>query len=345
MIKIAIIGATGYSGQELLRLLIQHPRAEIKYLTSRSYVGQKIGEIYKYFATADLGAAEVCVEQDIEKFSKECDLIFIALPSGFASKKVTKEILDNSKVIDLGADFRFKDASLYKEWYKMEHFGKMLLPEAIYGLPELYREEIKNARLIANPGCYSTCSILSLLPFVEAEVIDSSSIIINAASGTSGAGRGLATSNLFCETNENYKAYKIASHRHTGEIEQILKLDVPLVFTPHILPTNRGILTTIYADLKVDMTVSDLKKIAEKYYEGEQFVRILEGSDSAEIRWIKGSNYFDMNVFKDARTNKLIITSALDNLVKGAAGQAIQNMNLMFGLAENTGLNNLGVFP
>jgi len=345
MIKIAIIGATGYSGQELLRLLQKHPEAEIKFLASRSYVGERIDHIYKNFISANFGDEAICVEQDIEKFSKECDLIFIALPSGFASKKVTKEILDNAKVIDLGADFRFKDVNIYKEWYKIEHFGERVLPEAVYGLPELYREEIKKARLIANPGCYSTCSILSLLPFVKAGVIDTSTIVIDAASGASGAGRGLSTSNLFCEVNENYRAYKIASHRHTAEIEQILKLDVPLVFTPHLLPINRGILTTIYADLKMDATVSDLKKMAEDFYAGEEFVRIIEGNESAEIRWIKGSNYFDMNVFKDNRTKKLIITSALDNLVKGAAGQAIQNMNLMFGLEENTGLTDLGVFP
>lgn len=345
MIKIAIIGATGYSGQELLRLLLGHSEAKIKYLASKSYVGQKITDIYKNFNAAALDGAEICVAEDIEKFAKECDVVFLALPSGFASKLITKKVLKNTKVIDLGADFRFKDINVYKEWYKIEHFGEDILPEAVYGLPELNREAIKSARLIANPGCYSTCAIVALAPFVKANVIDTSSIVIDASSGTSGAGRGLATAGLFCEVNENYKAYKIASHRHTGEIEAELELDTPLIFTPHLLPVNRGILATIYADLKVDITADALKKIAQDFYKGEQFIRVMEGDESAEIRWIKGTNYLDMNIFKDDRTNKIVITSALDNLVKGAGGQAIQNMNLMFGLEENTGLNNIGVFP
>lgn len=345
MIKIAIIGATGYSGQELLRLLLGHSEAKIKYLASKRYVGQKINDIYKSLEGANLNGAEVCVEEDIEKFSKDCDVIFLALPSGFASKLITEEVLKNTKVIDLGADFRFKNINVYKEWYKIEHFGEDLLSEAVYGLPEINREAIKKARLIANPGCYSTCSILSLAPFVKANTIDTSSIVINACSGTSGAGRGLATSALFCEVNENFKAYKIASHRHTPEIEQVLGLDAPLTFTPHLLPVNRGILTTIYADLRFDIEIDKLKEIAQDFYKSEQFVRIMEGDGSAEIRWVRGTNYFDMNIFKDSRTNKLVITSALDNLIKGAGGQAIQNMNLMFGLEENTGLNNMGVFP
>lgn len=345
MINIAIIGATGYSGQELIRLLVAHPEAKIKYLASRSYVGQKINDIYKNFNGVAFEGAEVCVEEDIERFSEECDVVFLALPHGIASKKVTSKILENTKIIDIGADFRIKNVNTYEKWYGVEHFGADLLKDAVYGLPEIDREPIKNARLLANPGCYATCSILSLAPFVKAGVIAKETIIIDAKSGTSGAGRGLSTGNLFCEVNENFKAYKIASHRHTPEIEQALGLDVPLIFTPHLLPVNRGILTTIYANLLKDLTQEELKQIVKDFYEGEQFVRVLQDDQSAEIRWIKGSNYFDINVFKDDRTNRVIITGAIDNLVKGAAGQAVQNMNLMFGIAENTGLNNVGIFP
>lgn len=348
MIKVAIIGATGYSGQELIRILSLHPDAQIKYLASRSYVRQKINDIYKNFNNYDFDGAEVCVEEDIETFSKECDVVFLALPHGIASQKVTDQILDNTKVIDIGADFRIKNVNIYKKWYGVEHYGEELLPQAVYGLPEIDRNPIKNARLLANPGCYATCSILSLAPFIKSNVINPKSIIIDAKSGTSGAGRGLSTSNLFCEVNENFKAYKIASHRHTPEIEQALGLDTigaQIIFTPHLLPINRGILTTIYADLIQDLSQKDLKQMVKDFYQNEQFVRVLQDDQSAEVRWIKGSNYFDTNVFKDERTNRVIITSAIDNLVKGAAGQAVQNMNLMFGLKENTGLNNLGIFP
>lgn len=348
MINIAIIGATGYSGQELIRLLVRHPAAKIKYLSSRSYVGQKINNIYKNFNGLNFDGAEICVEEDIEQFSKNCDVIFLALPHGIASQKITPKILEVTKIIDIGADFRIRDVNVYKKWYGVEHFGKNLLSKAVYGLPEIDREPIKTARLLANPGCYATCSILSLAPFINAGVIDTASIIIDAKSGTSGAGRGLSTGNLFCEVNENFKAYKIASHRHTPEIEQALGLNKEgkqIIFTPHLLPVNRGILTTIYANLTKNLSQEELKQIVKDFYKNEQFIRVLQDDQSAEIRWVKGSNYFDINVFKDNRTNRLIITSALDNLVKGAAGQAIQNMNLMFGIVENTGLNNLGIFP
>ncbi|MEG1837631.1 MAG: N-acetyl-gamma-glutamyl-phosphate reductase [Synergistaceae bacterium] len=346
MLNVAIIGATGYSGQELIRILLAHPMVRLKYLASRSYVGESIKDIYRNFSDYDFSGAEICVEEDIEHFSKECDVIFLALPHGIASEKVTLSVLNRCKVIDLGADFRLNDVATYEEWYKVKHHGETLLSKAVYGLPELFREKIKGSNLIANPGCYATCSILSLAPFVKGNVIDNASIIIDAKSGTSGAGRSAVTSNLFCEVNENFKAYKIASHRHTPEIEQVLELQGPIIFTPHLLPINRGILTTIYAKLKdKNMTQENLKQMAKDFYKDDRFVRIIDGTESAEIRWVKASNFFDMNIFKDNRTNRIVITSALDNLVKGAAGQAVQNMNLLFGYKEDTGLTNLGVFP
>ncbi|MEG1642419.1 MAG: N-acetyl-gamma-glutamyl-phosphate reductase, partial [Synergistaceae bacterium] len=295
MLNVAIIGATGYSGQELIRILLAHPMVRLKYLASRSYVGESIKDIYRNFSDYDFSGAEICVEEDIEHFSKECDVIFLALPHGIASEKVTLSVLNRCKVIDLGADFRLNDVATYEEWYKVKHHGETLLSKAVYGLPELFREKIKGSNLIANPGCYATCSILSLAPFVKGNVIDNASIIIDAKSGTSGAGRSAVTSNLFCEVNENFKAYKIASHRHTPEIEQVLELQGPIIFTPHLLPINRGILTTIYAKLKdKNMTQENLKQMAKDFYKDDRFVRIIDGTESAEIRWVKASNFFDM---------------------------------------------------
>jgi len=336
-ISASVVGATGYSGQELLRLLYTHENVEIKYISSHSYAGKKYSDIYRN-SPLDM----VCSEQDIERFAKDSDVVFIALPHGIASKQVTKSVLENTKIIDLGADFRLKDKNVYEQWYDVEHHGANLLDEAVYGLPELNREKIKNAKLLANPGCYATCSILSLTPLVKKGL--AKKIIIDAKSGVSGAGRSLATDTLYCECNETIKAYKIGTHRHTPEIEQVLNFE-KLTFTPHLTPMNRGILATCYVEPVSDISQEELNNLYANFYKDEYFVRIITDGTSAETRWVKGSNFCDISVFKDERTGGIIVTGAIDNLVKGAAGQAIQNLNIMFDLKEQTGLEQPPIFP
>lgn len=347
------MGSTGYSGQELVRLLVCRDDVEIKFLSSQSYVGKKYSDIYPFFrGLVDLK----CVEQDVLKFARECDVIFLALPHGIASKEITREILATGcKIIDLGADFRLKSRATYEKWYGVEHHGEKLLGEAVYGLCELNRDEIATAQLIANPGCYATCSIMSAAPLLKAGIVNPKNIVIDAKSGVSGAGRTLTTGSLFCECNENIKAYKLASHRHTPEIEQALSAfcanegakkesEFTLTFTPHLIPVNRGILATSYFELTRDVSADEVREIYRKFYNGCYFVRIIEGDESAEIKNVKGTNFFDVNAFVDERTGKLIVTAAIDNLVKGAAGQAVQNMNIMFRLDEKTGLDATGVY-
>lgn len=345
-IKAAIIGSTGYAGEELTKILFNHKSVEVKYLTSKTYLDQKYSDIYQNFnSITDI----ICTDDNLDKISKETDVIFLALPHGIASKKVTKEVLYNSKVIDLGADFRLKDKEIYEKWYNVEHFSPELLNEAVYGLPEIYREKIKTARLIANPGCYTTCSILSIYPLVKNNLIDTNSIIIDAKSGVTGAGRGVNLGVHYCETNENIKAYKISSHRHTPEIEQELSFalnkKITLQFTPHLIPMNRGILATSYAKLNNGVTKKDIFDCYIEQYKNEKFVRILKENIYPETKWTKGTNFIDIGIFTDSRTNNVIISASIDNLVKGAAGQAVQNMNLLFNLNETEGLMTAGVFP
>ncbi|MCR5261361.1 MAG: N-acetyl-gamma-glutamyl-phosphate reductase [Candidatus Gastranaerophilales bacterium] len=345
-IKAAIVGATGYVGQELFRILYSHPEVEVTAVTSVSYTGKKYSDVYKNFnGITDLN----CTEGDVEKLSETNDVIFIALPHGIASKSVTTSVLEKCKVIDIGADFRIKDKKVYEKWYGVEHFGEEVLKEAVYGLCEIHGEEVKNARLVANPGCYTTCSILTLYPLVKEGLIDTNSIIIDAKSGVTGAGRKLDIGTSFCECNESIKAYKVASHRHTPEIEQELSLaagkDIKLIFTPHLTPMNRGILATCYAKLKTETDYKTLEKVYEKYYADKKFIRLLKEGIFPETNHVKGSEYVDIGFAIDERTNSVIAIGAIDNLVKGAAGQAVQNMNLMFGLDESTGLDTAAIFP
>ncbi len=345
MIKAGVIGSTGYAGSELVRLLLSHPEVEVHTVTSQSYIGKKYDEVYSNFYNLQ---NLICEEENLEKMADECDVIFLALPHGVTSQKVTAKLLEKTKFIDLGADFRFKDIDLYEKWY-VEHKGKDLVDEAVYGLCEINRDKIKNARLIGNPGCYTTCSILSLYPLVKEKLIDLDSIIIDAKSGTTGAGRSANTSNLFCEVNESIKAYKIASHRHTPEIEEQLSFaagqNINLVFTPHLVPMNRGILATCYAKLLNKLSYEEILDVYEKYYKDEFFIRIHKKGAFPETKWVKGSNFYDVGFTVDEHTGKIIVVGALDNLVKGAAGQAVQNMNIMFGLDEKTGLNIIPAFP
>lgn len=339
-IKAAIIGATGYAGQELYRILYNHPNVEIIKTTSVSYTGKKYSDIYQNLN--EITDIE-CTNEDMETLAELADVVFLALPHGIASKNVTKSVLDKCKIIDLGADFRLKDKNIYEEWYKVEHFGEDILGEAIYGLSEIYKEKIQNARLIANPGCYTTCSILSLYPLVKEKLINLNSIVIDAKSGVTGAGRKPDIGTSYSECNESIKAYKIASHRHTPEIEQELSFaageKINLIFTPHLTPMNRGILATCYAKLNGDCDYNKLRRAYLKYYEGKKFIRILKEGLFPETKNVKGSEYIDIGFTIDKRTNSVIVIGAIDNLVKGAAGQAVQNMNIMFGLNEDTALD------
>ena len=346
MIKAGIIGATGYAGAELARLLVQHPETEIVWCGSRSYIDQRYSSIYQNLnGMVDLD----CRDDDLAKLSEEADVVFTATPQGFCASVISEEILSRTKIVDLSADFRLKDVSVYEKWYKIEHKAPQFLPEAVYGLCEINREKIRGTRLLANPGCYTTCSILSLYPLVKEGLIDPMSIIIDAKSGTSGAGRGAKVANLFCEVNESMKAYGVASHRHTPEIEEQLSYacgkDVVLSFTPHLVPMMRGILVTAYASLNGTADWEKLNEVYHAYYGKEYFIRLLREGLTAETRWVEGSNFMDIGWKVDPRTNRVIVMGTIDNLVKGAAGQAVQNMNLMFGLPENTGLTQAPMFP
>ena len=345
MIKAGIIGATGYAGGELVRLLLGHKDAKIIWYGSRSYIDRKYGDVYQnMFQIVD----EKCLDDNMEELAKQADVIFTATPQGFCASMMKEDILAKAKVIDLSADYRIKDVAVYEKWYGIEHKSPQFIEEAVYGLCEVNREDIRKARLVANPGCYTTCSILTAYPLAKEGIIDMGTLIIDAKSGTSGAGRGAKVPNLYCEVNENIKAYGVASHRHTPEIEEQLgyaaREKVALNFTPHLVPMNRGILVTEYASLKKEVTYEDVKAVYDKYYGNERFIRFLDEGVCPETKWVEGSNYVDINVKIDSRTNRIIMMGAIDNLVKGAAGQAVQNMNLMFGLPESEGLRLVPMF-
>jgi N-acetyl-gamma-glutamyl-phosphate reductase len=346
MIRVGIIGSTGYAGNELVRLLLQRSDVKIVWYGSHSYIGKKYSDVYRNFFK--LVEAE-CLDDNLEQLVEQVDVVFTATPQGLCAALVSEDVLKKIKVIDLSADFRIKDVSVYEKWYGIEHKSPQFIPEAVYGLCEINREAVKKARLVANPGCYPTCSTLSIQPVLKAGLIDPKSIIIDAKSGTSGAGRGAKVDNLYCEVNETIKAYGVTVHRHTPEIEEQLSYiagkEVLINFTPHLVPMNRGILITAYANLLKPVTYEEVKKIYDDCYEGERFVRVLDKNVCPETRNVHGSNYVDVNFRIDDRTNRIIMMGAMDNLVKGAAGQAIQNMNLMFGLPEETGLLQVPMFP
>lgn len=344
MIKAAVLGATGYAGIELVRLLSNHPEVSVELLGSKSFAGQKISDVYRNFRHI---LDKECEEADVEAAAK-CDVAFTALPHG-ASKSVIPALLEAGlKVIDLSGDYRYDDAGVYEKWYNEPHSSPELLKESVYGLCELHRDKIKKARLIGNPGCYTTCSILGAAPLLAAGAADDKNIIVDAKSGVTGAGRGLGLPYHFCECTENSKAYKVATHRHTSEIEQELSKisgkQIMLSFTPHLIPQKRGILATIYMNLSKPVTADELQKIYEEYYKNEFFVRVLKKGELPETKNVAGSNFVDIGVVLDERLNRVVAVSALDNIVKGAAGQAVQNMNLMFGLDEKTGLDFAGFY-
>ena len=345
MIKAGIIGATGYAGNELVRILTNHPETEIIWYGSKSYEGQNYSDVYRNMTEI---ADDTCKGDNIEELAKQADVIFTATPQGYLAQILTDSVLENTKIIDLSADFRLKDVDIYEEWYKIQHKRPDLIDEAVYGLCEINRDKInQNTRLIANPGCYTTTAILGLYPAVKEGLIDPDTIIVDAKSGTSGAGRGAKTANLFCEVNESIKAYGIGNHRHTPEIEEQLGYacgrDIKIIFTPHLVPMQRGILATSYAKLTPGTDEEKIRRVYEQYYKNEKFVRLLEEGVFPETRFTKCSNYLDINFKTEPRTGRLIVVSALDNLIKGAAGQAVQNMNILFGLPESTGLETVPV--
>lgn len=355
MIKAGIIGATGYAGAELVRLLLGHREAEIKWYGSRSYIDEKYAKVYgNMFQLVE----DACLDDNIEALAKQVDVIFTATPQGFLAGVLTEQILDSAKVVDLSADYRIKDVSTYEKWYQIEHKSPQFIEEAVYGLCEINREKVKQARLVANPGCYTTCSILMAYPLVKEGLIEPNTLIVDAKSGTSGAGRGAKLPNLFCEVNENMKAYGVTTHRHTPEIEEQLSYAageaITINFTPHLVPMNRGILATEYASLKkirqADGSYAypgyeQVKAAYDKYYGNEYFVRVLDKGVYPETKWVEGSNFVDIGFQIDVRTGRIVMMGAIDNLVKGAAGQAVQNMNLLFGLPENEGLQLVPMFP
>ncbi len=346
MIKIGIIGSTGYAGQELVRILLQHKEAEIVWYGSKSYIHKKYYEVFQnMFRLVDAA----CMDDNMEELAGQVDVIFTATPQGLCASLVNDKILSRVKMIDLSADFRIKDVKTYEEWYGIQHKSPGFIKEAVYGLCEINRAQVRKARLVANPGCYPTCTTLSVYPLLKEGLINPDSIIVDAKSGTSGAGRSVKLGNLFCEVNESIKAYGVANHRHTPEIEEQLSYaagrSLKINFTPHLVPMNRGILITAYGNLNRAVTYDEIKAVYDKYYKEENFIRVLDKGVYPETRWVEGSNFVDLNFVIDSRTNRIIMMGAMDNLVKGAAGQAVQNMNLMFGFEETTGLQLVPMFP
>ena len=344
-LKVGVAGATGYSGIELLRLLGEHPEAEVVLAGTESYIGQEIAAVYPHLA----GRVQLLGrEASAEALAGECDVVFTALPHGVPMKLAPAVLAAGKRLIDLGADFRLRASAAFEAWYKHAHAAPELMAQAVYGLPELYREQIRSARLVGNPGCYPTSCALAAAPLLKAGAVETKGIIFDSKSGVSGAGRGVNLGVHFSEVNENFKAYNIAgAHRHTPEIEQTLSdlAGAPVVvsFTPHLVPMTRGILTTAYFTLKQDLSTEQALDLFREFYATEPFVRVRPAGDLPATKQVSGSNYCDIGLQVDRRTGRVLVVAVIDNLVKGAAGQAVQNMNLLFGLPETTGL--LGAAP
>lgn len=345
MIKAGIVGATGYAGEQLLWLLINHKDVEVKFISSNSYKGEKISDLYgNYRGRCDME----CIGMDEVKNSlDDVDVVFIALPHGKSAPYVKMVFDKGIKVIDLGADYRLDSMEEFTYWYGIPYAYPELKSFAVYGLPELRRKDIIGKRLVANPGCNATAAILSTYPLMKAGLIEADSLVIDVKTGVSGAGRGAKTATLYCEVNETAKPYAVATHRHTAEIEQELGRpngDIfKMSFVPHLVPMNRGILATSYSTLKKGVKKDEVIKAYKDCYESEKFIRFID--DIPETRWVKNSNFTDVSVRIDDRTGKVIAMAALDNLMKGAASAAVQNMNILFGLDEETGIDMISMFP
>lgn len=345
MIKISIIGATGYTGQELVRMLSRHSQVQIVGLGSQSYVGQPYDQVYPNLR----GFSKACLSTEDPALIDEADVVFLALPHGLSLTPVSRALEKGKKVIDLGADFRLKDPAVYEKWYKHPAPEQSLLQKAVYGLPEIRKEEIARASILANPGCYPTTVLLGLAPLLKNNLIEHGSIIADSKSGVSGAGRGLSLTTHFCETNEDFKAYGLPHHRHLPEMEQELSqlagAAITITFTPHLLPLTRGMLSTIYCQPKSPLTEEEIRRLYRDFYQGRPFVRVMSKGEIPHTKWVLGTNCCDIGLYLDDRTGKLTIISVIDNLVKGASGQAIQNMNIMMGLEETEGLALWGLYP
>lgn len=345
-IRAGVIGATGYAGAELVRILSEHPMVSLAGITTRNYAGMPLGEVYPHLYN-HIGM--ICEELDLEKLVESCDVVFTALPHGHSMSVAAEAGRRKKKIIDLGADFRFDDVAVYEKWYKGEHTEPHLNALAVYGLPEIYRDKIKKASVVANPGCYPTSAILGLGPLLKNKMLDTGTIVIDSKSGVSGAGRNVSLNTHYCEVNENIKAYNIGVHRHTPEIEQELshlaKEKLMVSFTPHLTPMNRGILSTMYAGLKVKAGREEIIAMYREFYAGSSFVRVLPSGMLPGTKHVAGSNHCDLGIVTDNRTGRVVVVSAIDNLIKGAAGQAVQNMNIMFGIPEETALGRLGIYP
>lgn len=344
-IKAAIFGASGYTGQELIRILSGHPDAELVAATSRRYAGVPVTKVFPSLTGLTSLTYSNASPQEIAGL---CDVVFLALPHGVSMEIAPVFIRAGKKVIDLSADYRLRDLATYEKWYA-KHVSAALFDQAVYGLPELYRSDIQKSSLIANPGCYPTSIILGMAPLLKNRIVDVSSIIADSASGVSGAGRDPVVGSLFCEVDGGFKAYKVGKHRHTPEIEQELNAlagqTFAIAFTPHLLPVKRGILSTIYATLKKSLALADIHALYTSFYGTEKFVRISPAGDYPNISSVCGSNYCDIGLAHDPRTNRVIVISAIDNLMKGAAGQAVQNMNIVCSLPEDSGLAIAPLYP
>ncbi len=345
MINVGVIGATGYVGIEIVRLLQNHPDINITSLVSQSFVGQKVSDIYPNLRNVfDME----CEGLDIDKISERADIFITALPHGVSKEVIPKLVEKGKRVIDHSGDFRYKSVEVYEKWYGIKHEMPHLLKDATYGLPELYRDKIRDAKIVSNPGCYPTCSILGIAPLLANKYIETKNIIIDAASGVTGAGRNTDLPYQFCENTENFRAYKVSTHRHTSEIEQEISLladeDIIISFTPHLVPMKRGMLSTIYANLKTGKTTAELIALYREYYKNEHFVRVLDEGKLPETKFVAGSNFIDISLVVDKRLNRVVILSCLDNLGKGSASQAVQDLNIMCGLPEQTGLTLPGLY-
>jgi len=345
MIKVAIFGASGYTGQELTRILLGHPGVQLVAATSRRFAGLPIAEVFPSLYGLTSLKYSNSTPQEIASI---CDIVFLALPHGVSMAIAPVFITAGKKVIDLSADYRLRDLATYESWYA-KHTSAQMLKDAVYGIPELYRPEIKKAKLIANPGCYPTSIILGLAPALKSKLLDGSTIIADSASGVSGAGRDPQTGSLFCEVDGGFKAYKVGKHRHTPEIEQELCTlageNFAITFTPHLLPVKRGILSTIYATLKEDITLPQIYALYSSFYAAEKFVRVCPVGSYPNISSVTGSNYCDIGIACDTRTKRIIVIAAIDNLIKGAAGQAVQNMNVICSFEEDAGLKTPPLYP
>ena len=346
MIKVSIIGASGYTGGELLRLLLNHQEVELAYLVGFSTAGEDAGNLFPYLR--GLSGKKISA-MNIDAVTEGSDVIFLAMPHGQAVAPVAAALAKGKKVIDLGADFRFDNAKVYEEWYKVKHDNHALCKEAVYGLPEIFRAQIKNAALIANPGCFPTASLLALYPLLKAGLVKPDTVIIDAKSGVSGAGKKPLAGNIYCEAAESLKAYGVATHRHTPEIERIIGeisgIKQVINFTPHLTPMSRGILATVYANLNCRATSEELNTLYQMTYQDEEFVFVHPEGRWPQTKWACGANTCHIALTFDERTQRVIITAVIDNLLKGASGQAVQNMNLMFDLPENTGLKLMPLVP